>query len=155
MMGWLYNNELGKNMKWLWYILRYSTCIFLKERIISAWIAGLQAVDMNLGSPECVNHMTATFGRSCRLENRRMYLRKIGFECTSISRRFLKSKVSTLYHEVNYETCSGVTLKYLIYLGMRIAFMLLQGYDIVTCRGCAWLIDGFWIGWLDLLTLNS
>jgi hypothetical protein len=26
---------------------------------------------------------------------------------------------------------------------------------IVTCRGCAWLIDGFWNGWLDLMTPHT
>jgi hypothetical protein len=27
---------------------------------------------------------------------------------------------------------------------------------ILSCfRGCAWLIDGFWIGWLDLLTYSA
>jgi hypothetical protein len=28
-------------------------------------------------------------------------------------------------------------------------------FNIVTCMGCAWLLDGFWIGLLDLLTLYT
>jgi hypothetical protein len=49
----------------------------------------------------------------------------------------------------NYAKCSGKVCASCYTVVMCIPLIT------VTCRGHAWLIDVFWIGWLDLLTLYT
>jgi hypothetical protein len=107
----------------LWYNLRYSPGIILKElrkgtKNISQ-NSRSSSLGMNLGSPEYVNHMTSTFRRRCRLEDRRMYLRKIGLDCTSISLRFLKSEEYYVYKWNNHQLFNedSFTIKLIMRLG--------------------------------------